>query len=106
MFPKVRSMNEPVEKLPPVVADSLKRFTAAKFGIKPQTLQIADVKQGGWSDGCLGLSEEEACTMALVSGWIVTLTNEQYCWVYHTAGVGNFRLNRGVSNVPDNFSNL
>lgn len=90
-------------EISPIVEYTLKQSTASEFGIQPQALQITEVNPTGWSDGCLDLGEEgEYCTMALVSGWIVTLTDGQHRWVYHVAGVHSFRLNRLASDVPGN----
>jgi hypothetical protein len=43
-------------------------------GLSPEEIEIVSFQGAEWPDGCLGLSEpDEACTLAIVPGWLIIL---------------------------------
>lgn len=53
-------------------------------GLPVSDLEIVNVEQALWSNGCMGL-RSRVCTMALVGGWITTIQNDNQRWVYHNS---------------------
>lgn len=52
-------------------------------------LKIIEATQQTWPDGCLGLSTPDMlCTMALVPGWQVIVTDGSQKWTYRTDEFG------------------
>ena len=90
-----------MEPLPQDIAESLKQATADHFGVAITSLQLTSANWVVWSDGSCGLAEpEQMYTMACVPGWVVTLTDGQCRWVYHTTGGASHKLNVAASTLP------
>ena len=61
--------------LPPEVALNVQNFISESMGVAAETIEIKNVEQMEWPDGCLGLPEgDEVCTQATVQGWLLTFT--------------------------------
>lgn len=53
------------------------------------SFQIMQADSQTWPDGCLGLSEPDVlCTMALVPGWQVVVSDGSQQWTYRTDDIG------------------
>ena len=53
-------------------------------------MEILEVQQQEWSDGCLGLGKpDEICTQAITPGYQVVVTDGIRNWTYRTDDVGN-----------------
>ncbi len=73
-------------------------------------LKVIWVESKTWSNGCLGLPTMGSCTMALVPGWRVIVSDgSQQRWVYRTALSHGIRYDTGAStitrNIPVKFPN-
>lgn len=67
----------------------VRRTIAREFGVPAASLRVVSATEETWRDGCLGLGgAAELCTMALVPGWRVTVTNGTQTWVYRTNATG------------------
>ena len=61
--------------LPPEVALNVQNFITETMGVPAETIEIKNVEQMDWPDGCLGLPEgDEACVEAITPGWLLTFT--------------------------------
>jgi glucose/arabinose dehydrogenase len=60
--------------LPPEVALNVQNFIIESMpGLTAETIEIKNVEQQDWPDGCLGLPEgDEACVEAITPGWLLT----------------------------------
>ena len=48
-------------------------------------LDIAEIKEADWPDGCLGLAgPDEFCTQMIVPGWAIAVTDGSQTWNYRT----------------------
>jgi hypothetical protein len=75
--------------LPAPVAQAVKQDVSQTFGVAVAQLKVTESSQQMWPDGCLGLPRgKEACTMAIVSGWRVTVTDGVQTWFYRTDNTG------------------
>jgi hypothetical protein len=75
--------------LPASVAQAVKQDVSQTFGVPVSQLKVTDPTQQMWPDGCLGLPRgKEGCTMAIVSGWRVTVTDSVQTWFYRTDNTG------------------
>lgn len=71
--------------LPRQIARRIQRDASRRFDVHPRNVQILSATRETWPDGCLGLAApNERCTMALIEGWRVALTDGQQTWVYRT----------------------
>ncbi len=75
---------------------------AQRTGQPLQTFKVIHIGQQTWPDGCLGLSEPDVlCTMALVPGWRVVVSNGAQEWTYRTDDQGQIiKLDPGQSSQP------
>jgi hypothetical protein len=61
--------------LPPDVALNVQNYISQTMGIAAETIEIKNVEQKDWPNGCLGLPEgDEVCTEAITPGWLLTFT--------------------------------
>jgi hypothetical protein len=67
------------EALPPDVALNVQNFISESLGVPPESIQIENVQQMEWPDGCLGLPQgDEVCAQAVTPGWLLTFkVNDQ-----------------------------
>lgn len=67
--------------LPPGVALNVQNFISESLAVPPESIQITNVEQKDWPNGCLGLPEgDEACVEAITPGWLLTfnINNQEY----------------------------
>jgi hypothetical protein len=67
--------------LPPEVALNVQNFISERMGVAVENVEITNVEQMDWPDGCLGLPEgDEACVEAITPGWLLTfnIDNQEY----------------------------
>jgi hypothetical protein len=98
--------NIKLNRLPPSVANAVLEDLARRQGILTRELKITNYNQQTWADGCLELAQsDEICTQALVSGWLVVVSDGKQNWIYHTNSNGrSLRLasaNTPCKNSPD-----
>lgn len=59
-----------------------------QFGV--QNINIVSISEQNWPDGCLGLPRgKEGCTMAIVPGWRIVVSDRLQNWTYRTDRSGN-----------------
>ena len=59
--------------LPPDVALNVQNFISESLAVPLENIEITNVEQMDWPDGCLGLPEgDEACVQAITPGWLLT----------------------------------
>lgn len=76
-------------QLPDEVGDRVLQRAAQDSGRPVAQWQIVNASSETWPDGCLGLGgPAELCSMAMVPGWRVEVTNGQQQWVYRTNETG------------------
>lgn len=65
--------------LPPKVALNVQNYISETLGVPLESIQIQNVEQIDWPNGCLGLPDgEEACVEAITPGWLLTFNiNDQ-----------------------------
>lgn len=65
--------------LPPDVALNVQNYISETLGVPVDRIQIENVEQMDWPNGCLGLPEgDEACVEAITPGWLLTFNiNDQ-----------------------------
>jgi len=72
-------------RLPRTVMRRLQRHASRQFDTHPREVRVINANHATWTDGCLGLAgPDEVCTMALVEGWRVEMSNGERSWVYRT----------------------
>lgn len=90
--------------LPRSVANAVLQDLSRREGIPTAKLKITEFSRKTWSDGCLGLAQlEEICTLAIVAGWRVVVTDGSQTWIYRTDSTGqNIRLEsqNAATNLP------
>jgi hypothetical protein len=67
--------------LPPDVALNVQNFVSETMGVAAENIEIKNVEQMDWPDGCLGLPEgDEACVEAITPGWLLTfdINNQEF----------------------------
>ncbi|MBT9315051.1 hypothetical protein [Leptothoe spongobia] len=70
--------------LPPSVQEKVLQVTVEHFNVPLKKLSVTDAEAVDW-DGCLGIYEPwHLCTMQLIFGWQITVSNGTKTWVYHT----------------------
>jgi hypothetical protein len=102
---------DPSGDLPASVADAVLADAARRSGRPTYQLRVVRAERRQWPDGCLGLGgADEACTLAIVSGWRVTVaegespagTLRERRWVYRTNGSGSVvRFDRAASGIGE-----
>ncbi|WP_310428451.1 hypothetical protein [Chamaesiphon sp. VAR_48_metabat_135_sub] len=71
----------------PAVIKSIRQTVKKQFRVA-QIAVVSAIEQN-WSDGCLGLSKaEEVCTMAIVPGWRVEVSDKLQTWYYRSDRTG------------------
>jgi len=61
------------EALPPEVALNVQNFISESMAVSAENIEITNVEQMDWPNGCLGLPEgDEACVEAITPGWLLT----------------------------------
>jgi len=61
------------DALPPDVALNVQNFISESLAVPSESIEITNVEQMDWPDGCLGLPEgDEACIQAITPGWLLT----------------------------------
>lgn len=80
--------------LPRSVANAVLQDLSRREGIPTAKLKIIEFSRETWSGGCLGLAQpDEICTLAIVAGWRVVVTDGSQTWIYRTDSTGqNIRL--------------
>ncbi len=69
------------------VIQAVRQAVRQQFGV--QKVAVTSISEQNWPDGCLGLPRgKEACTMAIVPGWRVQVTDQLQTWVYRTDRTG------------------
>ena|SRR5690349_11240512 len=65
--------------LPPDVALNVQNYISETMGVAVETIEIENVEQMDWPNGCLGIPEgDEACVEAITPGWLLTFNiNDQ-----------------------------
>ena len=74
----------PTEVQSAVLNDAVKRTSKTIAAFK-----VLSAKPQQWSDGCLGLGQDEICTQAIISGWQVVVTDGANNWTYRTDAIGD-----------------
>ncbi len=92
--PATETINNSVPAdFPESLANDLLADAARVSGLPVSALQITTARRQIWPDGCLGIYlPNQVCTMALVSGWVVSIGSQQQQWIYHTGEFGGGRL--------------
>ncbi len=71
------------------VVNSVLQQASQELKLPTSTLSIINVQKQTWSDNCLELSDSGVvCTRMRVSGWQVTVANDQKQWIYRTDASG------------------
>jgi len=77
---------KPAESDPPEdFINALFTDISQSSGLPVSDLEIVNVEQALWSNGCMSFRVSGACTMALVGGWITTIQNDNQRWSYHNS---------------------
>ena len=78
--PAATQVNPALENvLPPDVALNVQNFISESLAVPLESIEITNVEQMEWPNGCLGLPEgDEACVEAITPGWLLTFNiNDQ-----------------------------
>ncbi len=71
----------------PAVIRSISQAVKQQFGVA--RISVVSAIEQNWPDGCLGLPKrEEICTMAIVAGWRVEVSDNLQTWFYRTDRTG------------------
>jgi hypothetical protein len=71
----------------PAVIQSIRQAVKQQFGVAK--IGVVSAIEQNWPDGCLGLPKsEEICTMAIVTGWRVEVSDNLQTWFYRTDRTG------------------
>ena len=74
---------------PAGVVDAATAHLAEQLDADPAGLEVLRSEAVVWSDGCLGVNEPDiACTMALVDGFALWLSDGDVAYRYHTDATG------------------
>ncbi len=72
-----------LSKPSPAVLQAIRKDLVQRFGI--QRFTVVSSSAQNWPDGCLGLPQDtEVCTMAIVAGWRVEVSDGLQNWVYRS----------------------
>lgn len=81
--------NATTDRLPPQVANAVRQDLSRRTRIAPGKLRITQFSRESWPNGCLGLAApDEICTLAIVPGWRVVVSDGNQTWVYRTNNNG------------------
>ncbi len=71
--------------LPPSLSNKVRQDLSKRTGLPPGKLRVVESSRKSWPNGCLGIEKpDEFCTMAMVEGWRVVLSDGKRRWVYRT----------------------
>jgi hypothetical protein len=71
----------------PAVIQSVRQAVKKQFGVAQ--VAVVSATEQSWPDGCLGLAKaDEVCTMAIVAGWRVEVSDKLQTWYYRTDRTG------------------
>jgi hypothetical protein len=71
----------------PAVIRSIRQAVKQQFGVAK--IDVVSATEQHWPDGCLGLPQtEEVCTMEIVTGWRVEVSDKLQTWYYRTDRTG------------------
>jgi hypothetical protein len=71
----------------PAVIQSIRQAVKKQFGVAQ--IDVVSAIEQNWPDGCLGLPKaEEICTMAIVPGWRIEVSDKLQTWFYRTDRTG------------------
>jgi hypothetical protein len=71
----------------PAVIQSIRQTIKQQFGVSQ--ISVVSVTEQNWPDGCLGLpKDQEVCTMAIVTGWRIEVSDKLQTWFYRTDRTG------------------
>ena len=74
---------------PAAVVDAATAHLAEQLDVDPAGLELLRSEAVTWSDGCLGVYDPDiACTMALVDGFALWLSDGDVAYRYHTDATG------------------
>lgn len=77
------------EVLPPEVALNVQNFISQNLGVPVENIEITNVEQMDWPNGCLGLPEgDEACIEAITPGWLLTFNIDDQEYRYRVDATG------------------
>ncbi len=75
--------------LPDAIQQAVLQDISQQTGDAKDRFQIIQAQKRTWPDGCLGLASPDIlCTMALVEGWQVQVSNGSQTWTYRTDALG------------------
>jgi hypothetical protein len=76
----------PVQKgLPKAVEQAVKKDIQRQFGAAIASLNVTEYSDQNWPDGCLGLPRgKEMCTMAIVPGYRISVSDGIQTWNYRS----------------------
>lgn len=84
--------------VPRSVTQAALQAAARHSRIPVSRLQVNWVEQKTWTNSCLGLPlGGRACRLMNIPGWIVTITDGQQNWVYHTDSTRTVYLNQAIN---------
>jgi hypothetical protein len=86
----------------PAVIRSIRQAVKQQFGVAQ--IDVVSAIEQKWSDGCLGLPKaDEVCSMAIVAGWRVEVSDKLQTWYYRTDRTGKtIRLENPQRTKPAN----
>lgn len=90
--------------LPDSIQQAILQDISQQTGDVPEHFQIIQAQKQTWPDGCLGLATPDVlCTMALVEGWQVQVSNGSQTWTYRTDTFGDVvKLESAATLSPKN----
>ena len=72
----------------PSVIQAIRQAVKQQFGVSKIT--VVSATEQDWPDGCLGLPRgKEGCTLAIVPGWRVEVSDMRQTWIYRSDRTGN-----------------
>lgn len=75
--------------LPPDVALNVQNYISETMGVAAESIEIQNVEQRDWPDGCLGLpNEDEVCVDAVTPGWLLTFNISDQVYRYRVDQTG------------------
>jgi len=80
-------VNQPTSAtaLPPSLSNKVRQDLSKRTGLPPGRLRVVESSRKSWPNGCLGIEKpDEFCTMAMVEGWRVVVSDGKRRWVYRT----------------------
>lgn len=87
---EVLSHGEGHPSAPPHPVVFVQRYLAAQLRLPPSEVEIAEVEEAVWPDGCLGMPTPELCPRVSTPGYRVTLRARGREYRYHTDAFEGF----------------